>query len=320
MAAYNAELIFHQFQSMRDGSGSQTPEQLLEDYCKRTLTSVEADHFDYKTKQDARTSELEESDKRNLAKAISGFANSGGGVLLWGIKEGSSLQLKPIAQIETFLKNLLELGGLATNPAVQGLDGYCLPSASDSNAGFAAIFIPESPLPPHRVVLKIPTIQNHYYIRSGSSFVVAAHSQLEDMFGRRPRPKLTIKQKGDFLRTLPGQLRWRIVFDVVNEGRGIAKHVCLQFPSGNGRSSPLVDAGESMWRSHSLADDLETGRHKLTCELHPDRVIHPGMAIRFEGLDLQDPYRPGEYVKIDGTLRCEGTAPVPIVIEGTLQP
>src|ERR1044072_6944125 len=98
MAAQNAEAIYAEFRSLRDRSNGQTPEHRLTSYCQDVLTSVERLPFDYKTKTDTRTPALDDSDKRNLAKAISGFANSGGGVLLWGIKgeEDKPLQFKPI--------------------------------------------------------------------------------------------------------------------------------------------------------------------------------------------------------------------------------
>ena len=113
MVARNAEAIFNDFQRFRDGDSSRAEER-LEDYCRDILTAVEGIHFDYKCKHDSRTPQLEDSDKRNLAKALSGFANSGGGVLLWGVKEGRPPKLNPITDIQTFLRNLLELGGLAT--------------------------------------------------------------------------------------------------------------------------------------------------------------------------------------------------------------
>src|SRR5262245_30114613 len=102
MVARNAEVIFGEFQRMRDGNDLSTAEERLERYCRDILTAVEGLHFDYKCKQDSRTPQLGESDKRNLAKALSGFASSGGGVLLWGVKEGPSPRLIPIAQVQTF--------------------------------------------------------------------------------------------------------------------------------------------------------------------------------------------------------------------------
>jgi len=101
--AQNAETIFNEFRRLGDGGDSRTAEERLKDYCRDVLTAVEGFHFDYKCKQDHQNPQLDESDKRNLAKALSGFANSGGGVLLWGIKEGPPLELRPIHHIQPFL-------------------------------------------------------------------------------------------------------------------------------------------------------------------------------------------------------------------------
>jgi len=315
VAVHNAEAIFEEFQRIRDSLGSQTPEEQLESYCKNVLTSVERLHFDYKVKHDRRTPQLHEDDKKNLTKALSGFANSGGGVLLWGVDEGPPLQLKPITQIETFLKNMMELGGQTTDPVVQGLDGAWLPSARDKTAGFAAVLIPESPLPPHRVLLKVKEVQHHYYIRTGSDFIVATHSQLEDMFGRRPQPKLVAQVRSEFPHESAGS-RWRISFDVVNEGRGTAKLVCIQFLSQPGMLP--WDGGD--WRHFGRTPDATTGQDSLTFELIPTMVIHPGMARRFSELYLDHSYfSSGQSVELSCILYCEGCAPVRTTISGTLQ-
>jgi hypothetical protein len=317
MVARNAEAIFDEFQHLRDGNDPRTPEEQLERYCRDTLTTVEGLHFDYKCKQNSQTPQLEESDKRNLAKAVSGFANSGGGVLLWGIKEGPPLKLVPITQVETFLKRLLELGGQATDPTVQGLQGASIPSRHDPTAGYAAILVPESPLPPHRVVLKIQAVQNHYYLRTGSDFLVAPHTQLEDMFGRRPRPNLVTKIRGDFIYNSIAS-RWQIVFDVINEGRGTAKEVYFELLPQPGMGHDDFYSG---WRHVPGTHEATTGHESWAFVLGSARVIHPGMAISFTGIHLKPPdFVPGQGVKFDCTLYCEGCAPVKRLIQGRLQP
>jgi hypothetical protein len=123
MAAHNAEAIFNEFRRLRDESGPPTPEERLETYCREILTSIEKLHFNYKTKRDSRTPQLEDNDRKNLAKALPGFANSSGGVLLWGVKGNPVPTLMPITQIQIFMENLLQLAGLATEPSILGIDG-----------------------------------------------------------------------------------------------------------------------------------------------------------------------------------------------------
>jgi hypothetical protein len=70
-------------------------------------------------------------------------------------------------------------------------------------------------------------MQEVYYIRSGESFVVASHTQLEDMFGRRPKPQLSLS-----VRIVPtgssGKVTNFIIFlGIENIGRGTAKSPLL---------------------------------------------------------------------------------------------
>lgn len=316
MAVGNAEDIFERFRGFRTNGGSGTPEEQFDRYCKETLSPVEKHHFDYKTKHDSRNSNLDEADKKNLAKAISGFANTGGGVLLWGINEGPPLKLQSIAGVEAFLKRLLDLAGQATDPRVQGIDGEWLPSNADPTAGYAAIFIPESQLPPHRVILKLQDVQHHYFVRTASNFDITSHAYLEGLFGRRPQPKLVPVVKEDFSygKNLDG---WTVFFDILNEGRGTAKHVCIEFPWQDGLSCFVT----SVWTHLPGSYDKKTEHQSLLFELPATRVVHPGMAIGFWELHLsRSAFRPEDPVALACTIYCEGCAPTSHVIKGKLKP
>ncbi len=328
MATGNAEAIFETFRKFRTSGGLETPEEQFDPYCKEVLSSVEKQHFDYKTKHDSRNPNLNESDKKNLAKAISGFANTGGGVLLWGVNEGPPPTLQAITGVETFLKRLLDLAGQATDPRVQGIDGEWLPSKADPTAGYAALLIPESQLPPHRVILKLKEVQHHYYVRTASNFDIASHIHLEDMFGRRPQPKLITRGGGQFacVRTharpaaRTPEYKWKITFDIANVGRGTAKLVYVEFSHQDGMSVVSSNLG---WSGSYSTVNQESNSATITFALTPERVLHPGMALRFDALELKDSPllpRPSEQpVQFPCRLYCEGAAPVHTTIEGKLQ-
>lgn len=260
------------------------PEILLDafvDYCQKTLGSIERVHFDFKEKQDRRDGHLGDKDKKNLAKAMSGFANSEGGVLIWGISD-QSLHPKPVTDIEKCIDSMLQLCHQVASPAVVGVDGFCIANPNATSEGFGVIYVPESDLPPHRCILNDQEIKDRYFVRSGSSFVAATHWQLEDMFGRRPK---------SHLRVLFDKRRYGldVLFKVIleNTGRGIAKHPFLEISvnppfsigrfglDGNGKTGMrLFDYVESRINQHSHPDFISA---KFTPK--DGQVIHAGMAI-----------------------------------------
>ena len=77
------------------------------------------------------------------------------------------------------------------------------------------------------VILNDKDIKSRYYIRSGNRFDVASHTMLEDMFGRRPKPELTLRIKLVRLgksSTKKGLSHYvRILLAIENTGRGSAK-------------------------------------------------------------------------------------------------
>lgn len=72
-------------------------EEVLKSFIKNN--TKENLNLEFKQKQDSRNGDLGEKDKFNFSRALSGFANSGGGVLIWGIetrnKDESAKRLKP---------------------------------------------------------------------------------------------------------------------------------------------------------------------------------------------------------------------------------
>jgi predicted HTH transcriptional regulator len=126
-------------------------------------------------------------DKRNLAKALSGFANSSGGMIVWGVDARKSkpdgpdvaIGSKEIERLGLFLSRLNELSGAFVRPVVDGVRHRTIETAPDR--GFAVTMIPESAASPHMALGG----EGRYYKRSGASFYPMEHFDIADMFGRR---------------------------------------------------------------------------------------------------------------------------------------
>jgi hypothetical protein len=247
------------------------------------LGGVERVHFDFKSKANPATTAIEDPDKKNLAKAVSGFANGAGGVLIWGIEDKSTAPV-PIKDVSQFVDQALQVSHQVTAPAVPGIDGDFIPADGDPNSGFALVFVPESELPPHRVVLNIGGIHNHYFVRSGSSFSIATHSQLEDMFGRRPRPALTVEFELD-PRTSDEEI-W-IIVALENRGRGIARYpfLSLEVDRPYGLSEHGIDGNGKfglpvIGKDNGFRIDNRTLYGSMDFGSQDGFVIHSGMRHR----------------------------------------
>jgi hypothetical protein len=233
-------------------------------------------HVDFKEKRDRRDASLADDDQRNLAEAVSGFGNSSGGVLVWGI-EDKTLRPKPIAHVDDFVSSLLHLASQITDPIVSGIDGDWIHSNDlKERSGFGLIFIPESLLPPHRVILKNAKVKDHYYIRTGDSFVVASHTQLEDMFGRRPKPNLSLNAKIVRAHRVGSEQHLRVILGIENKGRGTAKSPFLEV--GVHRPYDVDSFGIDGNRNFGLRELTNSAgskgkRYGASTEV----VIHPGI-------------------------------------------
>ena len=151
-------------------------------------------HLDFKTVRDDQLSSRD--DRKNLAKAISGFANSEGGIIVWGVdarpnSDGIDCAVgeKPIANLKRFVSKLSEYSSQASSPLVDGVTHNGILSGGGS--GFAATYVPQSDAAPHMAKLG----EDRYYKRNAGSFYRLEHFDLEDMFGRRPHPKLQLSIK-----------------------------------------------------------------------------------------------------------------------------
>ncbi len=132
---------------------------------------------------------LSDQDRNNLARAISGFGNSEGGVVVWGIDcsrgaDGADVARlkKPITNVARFVSWLEGVVSGCTVPPHSGVRHLAI-SLGESGDGYTVSFIPQSDRAPHQMVGEM-----RYYIRAGSSFAPVPHAVLAGMFGQRPQP------------------------------------------------------------------------------------------------------------------------------------
>jgi hypothetical protein len=182
-------------------------------------------HLDFKLVAD---SSLTRDDRKNLAIALSGFANSDGGIVVWGVDarpNGDGVDcataLREIPNVQLCLTRLNEFTGQYVVPLVDGVIHRRLLSTGDG--GFCVSLIPPSDAGPHMA----KGGDDRYYKRSGSAFYRLEHFDIADMFGRRRRPLLA-------LRLAPERNGGSLLVIIRNDGRGAARapYLGLELPPG----------------------------------------------------------------------------------------
>ena len=179
-------------------------------------------HLEFKSKADSRNGDLGEGERKAFSKALSGFANADGGVLIFGVKTRKATDtpdcasaLHPIENVGQFRVRLLDSIIQATQPAVDGVRIEVI--ASTDTSGYVKCLVPASDKPPHRAMLA----SREYWRRTTSGHLKMEHYELEDAFGRRLRPLL--KMRVQLLSDTADPRRERLTFFLKNEGRGVAK-------------------------------------------------------------------------------------------------
>ncbi|MBU6995866.1 AlbA family DNA-binding domain-containing protein [Ferrovum myxofaciens] len=168
---------------------------------------------------------LADDDRKNLSKAISGFGNSEGGVIVWGIDGSRDYDGADVARAIVKLENPARFASLIQN-AISGCTvpphtGVRVePIEMGNGQGVVVVLVPKSNAAPHQSVS-----EKHYYIRAGSSFVPTPHDVLAGMFGRRPQSHVF----HNFILGVPELVgsAMKISFGIAvhNEGPGIASDI-----------------------------------------------------------------------------------------------
>lgn len=166
-----------------------------------------------------------EDDKKNISKTLSGFANSNGGIIIWGIKakenekkQDIATDKKPIKELTKFLNTLNRLEGQAITPVITGIEHKKIEISDDY--GFIVTFVPASDFAPH-----IANFANkHYYKRSGDSFYICEHYDIKDMFQRKHSAYLSLNLKNKQIRQISkDKIQIDITLSLRNTGRNYAK-------------------------------------------------------------------------------------------------
>jgi Putative DNA-binding domain len=251
-------------------------------------------------------------DRKNLACALSGFANASGGLVIWGVDarkndDGTDcvVALPGVENVAALVTRLNQLTGEAVDPIVNGIQ-HRVVGVFENNRGFGVTLVPESDGGPHMAKLG----ENRFYKRSGDSFYPMEHYDLADMFGRRRKPRLEFKV---YARN-PGP-EAELILGLKNSGRASAKapYLRVDAPAPFSRNRYGVDGNQGEGLPWLKA---QTKGRQWHWGASADLVIHPGVTLEIASLTRSNNVTPipAEGIALSYAMACEGQA----LVEGQL--
>lgn len=174
--------------------------------------------------------------RRIIAKAACGFTNATGGVIVVGVKASGAgantpdvvRALTPVADRNAVASAALDIILQSVEPGIEGIRTKTIADGKSKPAGFVLLFVPTSDGPPRR-----SKVDGRFYVRVASGTLPMEFFQIEERFGRRPLPRLSLTiEVSNMMMDPPGHdggaIR-HLVFGLKNEGRGMGKFPGIRF-------------------------------------------------------------------------------------------
>ena len=245
---------------------------------------------------------LPRDDRKNLAKCISGFGNSEGGVIIWGVECSRDMDIGDVAKAKIKVPNVHRYLSWLEN----AISGCTIPSHNkvrnhiisiDENGdGYIATYIPKAEVSP-----LMSTVGNNIYIRSGSNNVPAPYSVIAGMFGRRPQPNIELVLNEKSLEIVDNQKEQIVFSDDDNVGKEFDKVVRISFSLHAKNESSVIarevylscttsssggEYNKVRFLNYNQMDSIGGMHNQLNLISRPELRLPPRGSIRFANIEI----------------------------------
>jgi hypothetical protein len=240
--------------------------------------TFETDWRDFKTEHHD-PKQRDDKARETWSKALGGFANNQGGVLIWGVdarkKKVGEAEIdfacgeKPVDNPQALKSRLIEFQRGAVDPPLANVETEAFPLPDDPGKGFVVCYVPEGPFKPYRS----EQAGQQWFMRAGDNTVVMSRSVLQSLF--YPRSKAVFRVRV----TLSWELldkqaaggrdvaRLDCNVELVNDGTATARNAVVLHTEPTG-SFPVNKYQTDLWGTYNRPDGFEFASHR---PLHPGR-------------------------------------------------
>lgn len=266
---------------------------------------------------------LHKDDRRNLAKSISAFGNSEGGVVVWGVSCARDVEIGDVAKAKVKVKNVHRFLSWVENaisgctvPSHNGVRNHII-SVDKNGDGYVATYIPKSEITP-----LMTTVGSTIYIRSGSNNVPAPYAVIAGMFGKRPQPNIELvfeDKKLEILENIeedilypktidnPPEKYVKISFSVIadNQSNAVAKELYFSCTTKSAGS----EYNKVRFLGYNQMDAISGIAGHFNLVTKPDMRLPPRGKLKFTNMQIiLSPFAEDDFC-LDGVIGADNAMP-----------
>lgn len=228
------------------------------------------------------SSELSKNGRHVFGKLASAFANSDGGLIIWGVeaKDNQPIMRRPMSDPGGFVQSLNAQTANVLEPGLPGIQHLPIDDP-ELGGGYVVTYIPRSEIRPHMCVQGERT----YYMRVGSSSIPMPHFAVRDAVLARARPTLRLSSlppslAGANAANRPGVTQYtaRTTLRIANVGPILARYCAFALSDSDGsiQFRPFGADGRPV-----TVDEEPGGAENWSGRLYSlgQEVLYPGMSL-----------------------------------------
>jgi hypothetical protein len=220
--------------------------------------------------------------KNHLADALSGFSNTEGGVMLFGVSTSnrfhsgvdSLVQIEPISNISNFARQIENIIPTLTAPNITRYEVKLLFKKKTDSAGVLLLLIPKLGSKPVQALYSY-----RFMFRSGDNFIDAPYTVIEGLFSSGERPLLATHTEDGGFDLESGLHKLGVVLN--NESLVSAKEVQAFLEIKNSQDV-ITSSMDSNW-----SDASSVNSKKITFSFQASSNIYYSLGLHAGNLSVQ---------------------------------